>query len=141
MEIKIGSGLDFITENGDGRDACPGTGLDDISAIIRGGYRAPVGMEDEVFLSVNGKRYRAFNLGAGGIGVYLDAIEEMTVGARLRDCVLELDGRRFSVQATVVHVSRDESNCLCGLKLEGMDAACEKALAAFLEKTKSVLLP
>ena len=140
MEIKLGSGLDFVTDDSAGKGVTNDSGaLQSIREIIRDGYRAPVGNDDKISLTIDGSKYRAFNLSSRGIGIFVNELSEFSRGSTFTDVELEINGNKFTVNAKIVHISRDVGNCLCGVELSNLDPECDKALTSYLEKSKNVL--
>ncbi len=140
MDIKPCGGLEFIGDNSSQSGIGADARLDDLRSVIRSGYRAPVGMEDEVWLTIEGRRYRVFNLGAHGIGIYLESIDNLTLHTTYQQAEFTINDQTYHIDVTVEHLSQDETECLCGLSIKGMNEDCERALASYLDRRKSVLL-
>lgn len=142
MEIKYGDGLEFEPVAGGLAETLPLPVVDREEAlrqILRHRFREPVRAEDGVSLTVEGVSYVVFNLSLQGVGVYLpcrDRWQEQTV---LPAMSLSLGGQSFLVAGTVVHLSPEGSQYLCGIALTSMPPPCQEAISRYLQRGKDTL--
>ncbi len=142
MEIKYGHGLEFDAgdlgeQNEDSLDA-PNK-VDSLNQIIRHGFRAPVGASHKISLSIGKKKYAVFNLGACGVGIYLNDFDELHSEQKLKGLQIDFAGKILNVDGRVVHISKDESHVLCGIELTSIDSECEQELLNHLRACKNSL--
>lgn len=143
MEIKYGDGIEFEVDDQDSEQQHPkepaAGKLSALEEIIRAGYRAPVRSTANIHLLIGEKRYAIFNLGASGLGIYLNDREEFALHSLLEPMKLIIEQQEFLVKGKVVHLSEDEAHILCGIELFEVQEACKKELAAYLERTRNTL--
>jgi hypothetical protein len=150
MDIKYGDGLEFEgggTEQQDSDYADAPNKVDALNQIIRDGFRAPVGSSQNISLTIASDRsrtagqktYPVFNLGASGVGIYLNALDELYSKQQLKGIIIDFDGKSFKVDGRVVHVSKDEAHVLCGIELTSINSECEKELLNHLRQCKKSL--
>ncbi len=142
MDIKYGEGLEFEAEKSEQKEAdCADASqkVDALKQIIRDGFRAPVGASQNISLTINQKTYAVFNLGVCGVGIYLNALDELRGKQLLKGMSIDFSGKSFRVDGQVVHISKDESHVLCGIKLTSIDSECEQELLNHLNQCKNAL--
>lgn len=150
MEIKYSEGLEFECDGEQHDDELLSPDKDSVQPlviekeealrqILRHGFRVPVALSQQMFVTFAGDSYVVFNLSAEGVGVYLNRAGQLEVQTRLRGASLSLAGQSFVVDGTVVHLSNDGAHYLCGIELTAMTPECQTAIQEYLQKSKSAL--
>ncbi len=142
MEIKYGHGLEFDADDlgAQSEDSVDAPNkVDALTQIIRHGFRAPVGASHKISLTIGKKTYAVFNLGACGVGIYLNTLDELHSEQKIKGLKIDFAGKVFIVDGRVVHVSKDESHVLCGIELTSVDSECEQELLNHLKACKNSL--
>lgn len=142
MEIKYGQGLEFDVDDGQQRRVAPALSREKEEAlrqIIRQGFRAPVGVAQHMTLTIAGHPFAVFNLSGKGVGIYLDEPGQLEEQTRLQGMSLSIDGKSFLVDGTVVHLSSDGANDLCGIELTLLTPECQAAILEFLQSSRNSL--
>ena len=143
MEIKYGQGLEF--DPGDGPDpdgsvpALSAEKEDALREIIREGFRAPVGPDEDICLVVDGRRCPVFNVSSHGIGVYLDELGGLENKTVMKGARLDFGSSSFPVDGSIVHISRDEAQYLVGIELLEPTEECRAALLEYIRKSRQLL--
>jgi hypothetical protein len=143
MEIKYGAGLAFESDGDDqqeegssplnmGKEAA-------LQEIIRQGFRAPVGLAQQVTLTIAGNSYAVFNLSNSGVGIYLNEPGQFENNTRLEGMSLSIGGQTFTVEGKVVHLSSDGAHDLCGIELTSVTPECQKAISGVLQQSRNNL--
>lgn len=157
MEIKYGDGLEFEPVNGGLAETLPPLATVQTSAsdtpslpvvgreealrqILRHRFREPVLAEDGVTLTVGGTPYGVFNLSQQGVGIYLTCRNSWQEQTGLQAMSLSLGGQSFLVDGTVVHLSPEGSQYLCGIALTSMPPPCQEAISHYLQRRKDDLI-
>jgi len=141
MEIKYGESLEFAID-GNPQGGEPSVSLEKEEAlrqIIRHGFRAPVGMSQQITLTIAGNSYAVFNLSGSGVGIYLNAPGQFEEQTRLMGMTLTLGGQSFLVEGTIVHLSSDGAHHLCGIEWNSIPTDCQEAILDFLKKSRNAL--
>jgi len=143
MDIKYGDGLEFEIEKSQTpiKTAPANTSgkIKELEQIIRDGFRVPVGASHKISLTIGGKIYPGFNLGAQGVGIYLNALDEFRNQQQLKAMVIDFSGKSFQVDGKVVHISKDEAHVLCGIELICLNPECKQELLNHLKQCKDTL--
>lgn len=150
MEIKYGEGLEFECDDEqqglssavdkDAVHSLPVSETEEaLRQIMRHGFRAPVGSDQGMTLTIDQELYVVFNLSVKGVGIYLNQLGKFEEQTRLQGMSLSLAEQTFAVEGTVMHLSNDGAHYLCGIELTGMSPECQAAISAYLQKTRSVL--
>lgn len=141
MEIKYGHGLEFDVDAGRQESSAALT-LEEETAlqqIIRQGFRAPVGLSEQMRLTIAGVAYAVFNLSGSGVGIYLDEPGQLEEQGQLQGMSFTINGQTFLVDGTVVHLSNDGVQDLCGIELTAMPPECQEAILTYLQKSRNAL--
>jgi len=139
MEIKYGESLEFAIDGGPAEPTVSLEKEEALRQIIRHGFRAPVGISQEITLTIAGHSYAVFNLSGSGVGIYLNAPGQFEEQTRLVGMSLSLGGQSFVVEGTVVHLSSDGAHHLCGIEWNSMSAECQDVILDFLKKSRNAL--
>ena len=143
MDIKYGDGLEFEVENSEKATKTASSDapekIKELEQIIRDGFRVPVGASHKITLTIGRKTYPVFNLGARGVGIYLNALDEFLDHQQLKGMVIDFPGKSFQVDGKVMHVSKDEAHVLCGIELTCLDSECKQELLDHLKQFKNAL--
>lgn len=142
MDIKYGKGLVF--ELDDGREVDVSSSLTEereeaLQQIIRQGFRAPVGLSQQMTLTIAGNTYAVFNLSGSGVGFYLNGPGQFEIKASLRGITFSIGSQSFTVDGTVVHLASDGAHDLCGIELTTMPPECREAIVDYLRKSRNSL--
>lgn len=141
MEIKYGESLEFAVDGGP-QQPTSSVSLEKEEAlrqIIRHGFRAPVGMSEQITLAIEGNSYAVFNLSGSGVGIYLNTPAQFEEQTRLTGMCLTLGGQSYKVNGTIVHLSSDGAHHLCGIEWDEMAADGQEAILDFLKKSRNAL--
>ena len=155
MEIKYGDGLEFepAVDFSDAQlpprlaanpatsapSSLPVTDREEaLRQILRHRFREPVRAEDGVSLAVGDVSYVVFNLSLQGVGIYLTSRDNWQEQTRLRAMTLSLGGQSFLVEGTVVHLSPDGLQYLCGIALTSVTPPCQEAITSYLQRREAL---
>lgn len=142
MEIKYGEGLVFDFDD-DQKGAVSSTLTlekeEALQEIIRQGFRAPVGLSEQMTLTIAGNSFAVFNLSISGLGIYLNDPGQLEINTRLEGMSLAMEGQTFAVDGMVVHLSSDGAHELCGIELTSVTPDCQNAIMGFLQKSRDSL--
>ena len=142
MDIKYGKGLVFEVDDGQQVDESTTLTLEKEEAlqeIIRQGFRAPVGLSQQMTLTIAGSTYAVFNVSGSGVGIYLNGPGQFELQAPLSGMTFSIGGQSFTVAGTVVHLASDGAHDLCGIELTTTTPECREAIIDYLRKSRNSL--
>lgn len=142
MNIKYGHGLEFDPVDDLHEEEVSAISPESDAAleqIMRHGFRAPVGLPEQISLTINGNHYVVFNLGVHGVGIYLNRPGEIKRLVQLPGMSLIIEGQSFTVDGIVKHLSNDGIHELCGIELTAISDDCQKAIIRHLDNARSTL--
>ena len=108
----------------------------ELEEIKRKSFRLPIGENQTVTASIEGKKYDVVNIVGServGIGIRLKKKDTFAIGEKLTAIQLILKSSLVKIKGIVLHVSPDGSGrYLCGIELINLDDETLTALRKFI---------
>ncbi|MBU0731035.1 MAG: PilZ domain-containing protein [Proteobacteria bacterium] len=105
--------------------------------VIRQCFRLQLTGSEVITADIKDDTFEIVDLGINGVGITLKYGNLFSVGEELT-LSLTLDGKKFSLQGVVVHISPDTyDNFLCGIELINLDKDSAKKFETYFQQHRA----
>ncbi|MBN1278084.1 MAG: PilZ domain-containing protein [Deltaproteobacteria bacterium] len=139
MSPKEKSGMKFEPSNS-AFSKTESTINNELTQITRKSYRIALRKWNTLEVKLNNRTFDVINISVKGLGIRIESPEIFQIGHELPDIKLNLEGKKFTMQGKVNHISPHEhGGFLCGIAVKHLDKDSEGAITAFVQQNRNEL--